>query len=404
MTTQDTDTKNASRCPVTDWSVEGNKPAGEFYRELDDLREASDAYWNTSGNGFWMLTRFEDMRDAYQNGKVFSSESIIVNDPNPQYLWIPTLIDGPDHTKYRQILNSYFSPAAVREREQINRGFAVAAIEKVLDKGRCDAAKEFSAEFAVRVFLAMTGLPQEDMSDFVGWVDAIFAQMANADDHSEQLAAAAAIRTYFIDMIAARRESPRDAKTDFVSHLLQSSFYDTPLTDDQTLNILEVLILAGLDTVRAQLSYSLFHFATHPKDRQRIIDEPDLIPSAVEESLRYYSIVNPGRKLTEDFEIAGCPMKKGDMVLLDLAQANRDPRVFSDADVFVVDRPDNKHLAFAAGAHRCLGSHLARQELAIGLEEWHKRIPHYVIDGDEPVLEHGGMRGIISLPLRWIDL
>ena len=181
-------------------------------------------------------------------------------------------------------------------------------------------------------------------------------------------------------------------------------FYDAPLSDEQTLNIMEVLILAGLDTVRAQLNYSLFHFATHPEDRQRIIDEPEFIPSAVEESLRYYSIVNPGRKLTEDFELAGCPMKKGDMVLLDLAQANRDPRVFADADTFVVDRTDNKHVAFAPGAHRCLGSHLARQEMTIGLEEWHKRIPHYIIDSDEPVLEHGGMRGIISLPLRWANI
>lgn len=403
MTIEEVNAKPSS-CPVIDWSIDGVKPAGEYYRELDDLREASPAYWNTSGKGFWMLTRFNDMREAYQNGAVFSSESIIVNDPDPQYMWIPTLVDGPDHTKYRQILNSYFSPAAVREREQTNRGYAIDAIEKIIDKGSCDVAKEFSAEFAIRVFLAMTGLPQEDMYDFVGWVDAIFGQMANADDHSEQLAAAAAIREYFTKMIADRRERPLDPKTDFVTHLIQSNFYDEPLSDEQTLNILEVLILAGLDTVRAQLSYSLFHFATHPEDRQRILDEPELIPSAVEESLRYYSIVNPGRKLTQDFEIAGCPMKKGDMVLLDLAQANRDPRVFPDAGTFVVDRPENKHVAFAAGAHRCLGSHLARQELVIGLEEWHKRIPHYVIDGDQPVLEHGGMRGIISLPLRWTDL
>lgn len=404
VTIEDVDTKDQPECPVINWQLDGLKPVEGFYRELDELREEAPAYWNTSGNGYWMLTRFHDIRDAYQNGEIFSSESIIVNDPNPQYTWIPTLIDGPDHTKYRQVLNSFFSPTAVAQRESINRQFANDIIDQIIDNGGCDVASEFAGEFPVRVFLSMAGLPQKDALDFVSWVTAIFAQMANPGDHSDQAAAATAIRAYFADMIADRRVNPLDPKSDFVTHLLRAKYYDHPLDDEQMLNILGVLILAGLDTMRCQLGYSFYHFATHPGDRQRILDEPDVIPSAVEEILRYYSIVNPGRKLTDDFEIAGCPMRKGDMVLLDLAQANRDPRAFPDADKFIIDRPNNKHVAFGPGAHRCMGSHLARQELRIGLEEWHKRIPNYVVNTDQPIIEHGGQRGIVSLPIRWTDL
>ena len=263
---------------------------------------------------------------------------------------------------------------------------------------------DFAAEFPARVFLSIAGLPQEDAPAALKWVSDTFSQMMDPDDHSVQLAATAAIREYFSNLLDDRRANPRDPKTDVLSHLLEATFHDEPLDQDTLLNICNVLILGGLDTLKCQLGYSFYHFATHPEDRQRILDDPSLIPSAVEEILRFYTIVLPGRKLTQDYEIAGCPMKKGQMVWLDLGQASRDPRVFPDADKFIIDRPNNKHVAFAAGPHRCLGSHLARQELQIALEEWHKRIPNYVIDTDQPIIEHGGQLAVKSLPIRWVDL
>jgi cytochrome P450 len=150
-----------------------------------------------------------------------------------------------------------------------------------------------------------------------------------------------------------------------------------------------------------QLSYSMYHLATHPGDRGRILAEPGLWEPAIEEFLRYYAFVSPGRKVMQDTEVGGCPVTAGQMMWLPLASANRDPAEFPDADRVIIDRMPNRHLAFGAGPHRCLGSHLARQELLIGLTAWHERIPDYRLDPDVPVREHGGQVGLDNLPLVW---
>ncbi len=162
-----------------------------------------------------------------------------------------------------------------------------------------------------------------------------------------------------------------------------------------------LMFMAGLDTVAAQLAYSFWHLATHDDDRRRIVADPTLIPGAIEEFLRYYSFVTPGRKVMHDTEIAGCPIEAGKMIFMPLASANRDSREFVDADKVIIDRQDNRHIAFGAGPHRCLGSHLARQELRIALEMWHERIPDYHLRDGAEVLEHGGQIGLDSLPLVW---
>jgi cytochrome P450 len=162
-----------------------------------------------------------------------------------------------------------------------------------------------------------------------------------------------------------------------------------------------LLFMARLDTVAMQLSYSFLHLATHDDDRRRIVADPSLVPAAVEEFLRYYSFVTPGRKIMKDVDHAGCPMKAGQMVYLPLVSANRDGREFPLADQVIIDRAENRHIAFGAGPHRCLGSNLARQELNIGLAEWHRRIPDYHLVPGAVVREHGGQIGLDNLPLEW---
>jgi cytochrome P450 len=162
------------------------------------------------------------------------------------------------------------------------------------------------------------------------------------------------------------------------------------------------MFMAGLDTVTCQLGWAFWHFATHDEDRKRLVDDPRLIAPAVEELLRVYTIVRPGRKVMRDIDFHGCPMQKGDVVFLPLNAACRDPKAFPDADVFVIDRAANNHIAFGAGPHRCVGSHLARRELRIAIEEWHARIPEYRIAPGSHVREFGGSQlAIANLPLRW---
>jgi cytochrome P450 len=161
-------------------------------------------------------------------------------------------------------------------------------------------------------------------------------------------------------------------------------------------------MLAGLDTVKSALSYSLLHLSTHDDDRRRLVKEPELIPSAIEEFLRAYPLVMEGRKLSEDTDFHGVHMRQGEMVMLLLPAIMHDPDFFERPDDIVIDRVKNNHLSFGGGPHRCLGSHLARMEMAVGLDEWHRAIPEYRLACPvEEVIERGGQLSLRSLPLTW---
>jgi cytochrome P450 len=161
------------------------------------------------------------------------------------------------------------------------------------------------------------------------------------------------------------------------------------------------LTIGSLETLKSQLGWCFYHLATNPDDRRRIVASPDLTPAAVEEFLRAYPIVSMARKVTRDVDFHGCPMKKDDMVLLTIQAATRDPRVFPEPEKVIIDRTPNRHIAFGASEHRCLGSHLARAELKAAIEEWHKAIPDYRVDSDEPRMAHGGQVSLLKLPLSW---
>ena len=388
--------------PVIHYDFGETRPLHGFFQELDELRERSPFYWSTYGPvGFWMIMRHDHVREAYQNYEAFSSDSIDPLDPDPPYRFIPTLLNPPEHVKYRQVLNKWFSPSAVARITPMARQVCVQDIESITSKGSCDFIADFALRYPTEVFLTILGLPVDDATIFLPWVEAFF-QAFYAEDKSPIPDIAAGIQGYFADVLADRRVHPRDPSVDFVSYLLGATVYDRPLTDQELLDICFVLVLAGLDTTRGQSGYLFHHLATHDDDRRRIVEDPSLIPNAIEETLRLYSIIiGDGRKLAKDIDFHGVPMKKGDMAWLSVVAANRDPRAFDDPTTFNIDRYGNKHLGFAGGPHRCLGAHLARQEMSIAVEEWHRRIPDYRVATDGPVRERGGMLTLFSLPLEW---
>jgi len=388
-------------CPIVHYDFSYPRPLLGFFDELDDLREESPAYWNTHGPGYWVLTRYEAVREAYQNPSIFSSDSIDPLDPDPAYRFIPTLVNPPDHVKYRQVLNPWFAPAAVNRIAPMARKVCIEDIERFAGQGSCDFIADFALQYPTEVFLTILGLPVADAPLFLPWVETFFEGLYG-EDKSHIPGVAEAIRGYFAEILAARRKQPADPSVDFVSYLMKATVFDRPLSEDELLDICFVLVLAGLDTTRGQLGYLFAHLATHDDDRRRVVEDPTLMPSAVEETLRLYSIIiGDGRKLAQDVDFHGCPMKKGHMVWLSAVGANRDPRVFPDAEEFVLDRRGNTHMGFAAGPHRCLGSHLARREMIIAAEEWHRRIPDYRLATDAPLMERGGMLSLFSLPLAW---
>jgi cytochrome P450 len=375
------------------------EPVMAHTTKMDELREMFPAFWNTNSTGFWVLTRMDEIRDALQTPGLFSSTSVIPTEPDPPYKWIPEMVDPPEHTKWRQFLSPMFTPAAINIMEAKVRHRCVELIEPLVAKGGCDFMNDFAWRYPTTVFMEMMGLPLEDIDQFLAWERDILHLPADEDpDRSKAYAAMVAVQGYFDELIKLRRQDPRD---DLLSRSIHWTIDAKPIPHEDLLSFCLLMFMAGLDTVSIQLSFSWYHFANHPEDRARIVAEPELIPVAIEELLRFYSFVPTGRKVMQDTEFAGCPMKAGQMVHMYTPAACRDPRAFDNADRFIIDRELNAHIAFGAGPHRCLGSHLARRELKIAIEEWHKRIPNYRVDPSVPVMEHGAMIGIDALSLLW---
>jgi cytochrome P450 len=390
--------ESRSGCPVIHLDTVRDRPVGEWSADLDRLREASPIYWNEHG-GYWVLTRASMVREVFQNATVFTNDSITPGDPDPAYKWIPSNINPPTHVQYRQILNRAFGPAAVRRVEPNARKYCSMAIDEVVDNGRCDYVAEIGGVFPTRVFLELVDLPWQDAPLFVDWTETIFDGFFSSP---EALTAVGEVNQYFVELIADRRRTPRDPELDFATHLLTATVDGEPMSDDDVLNIFNQLVLAGLDTVKSALSYSFLHLSTNETDRRRIVDEPAIIPSAIEEFLRAYPLVMEGRKLSQDIDFHGVPMRAGEMVMLALPTVMHDPDQFERPDVVLIDREKNNHLSFGGGPHRCLGSHLARMEMAVGLEEWHRRIPDYRLACPvDEVVERGGQLSLRSLPLVW---
>jgi cytochrome P450 len=394
-----------SGCPVIHLDVAPALEEGSYWRKADELREASPTFFNTVAQGYWMFTRYDEVREIYQRPEIFSSESITPWEPDPVYRFVPTQIDPPEHSKYRQILSRWFAPAAVNQAGTATREICRRLVAEIAPRGECDFVSEFAMRYPTEVFLTVLGLPASDADLFVPWVEDFFRGYGGDLAQQEAMVQAlGGIRQYWADALDERRGESAPREGDFASHLLHAVLDGEPVDEPVILDILTVLVLAGLDTTRGQLGYLFRHLAANPDHRHQLVAEPALIPFAVEEALRLYTIVfGDGRKVTRDIEFHGCPLRKGDMVYGLVSGANRDPRMYDRADEFVLDRKGNNHLGFASGPHRCLGAHLARREMQIAVEEWLKVIPDFRVATDAPLFERGGgsMMTLFTLPLSW---
>ena len=389
-----------SGCPVHTYSPHEYRPVGEWASFYDGLRDEAPVVRNTFAGGYFVLTRYEDILTAYQNPDVFSTNAVTPFEPNPSYTWIPHMLGGTEHTQWRRQLGPDFSPRAIGAMDDQIRSWAAELIDGIVDRGECDVIADFSFRFPTTIFLGLMGLPVDDLPQFMEWEANILHSNGSTPEEIQvnREAGMAAVREYFRAIIAQRRAEPGD---DLVSHALAFKIDERPITDDEAVSYCFFMFMAGLDTVAAAIGYALFHLATHPEDRQRIAADPSLIPAAMEEILRAYAFTVPARKLTQDVEVAGCPIPAGTMVSLPLRAATRDENAFPNGTEIDIDRKPNNHIAFGAGPHRCLGSHLARHELRIALEEWHKRIPEYRMAEGAVVREAGRSSGPDQVRLVW---
>ena len=366
---------------------------------MDAVRDAR-VFYSPRYGGYWVLTRADDIRAVFQDPDAFSSADVAIPAGAYPRVLRPLALDPPEHGVYRQVLSAAFSPQAAARREEEIRLACQELVGGFARAGRCELLEAFTKPLPTRIFVGMMGLPASEAVQLLQWNDALLHRY---DDPEGRRVAAKSIEGYLAALIHERRRARGGREDDLVEVLLAGRVHDRPLTDDEILDCAFLLFMAGLDTVTAVASFSFRTLADRPDLQQLVSADPAIVPRAVEELLRAHAIVNAARTATRDTTMAGgVRVKAGDRVLLATSLASRDPHEFPHPEAIDFGRQANRHLAFGAGPHRCLGSHLARVELRVALEEFHRRIPHYRVDRNEPVPIHGGgVFGLDRLVLEW---
>jgi cytochrome P450 len=391
----------------TDFDVYDTALAGEvdrFAEKVAELSAKGPIVHSTAYDGHWIITDYAEAHAVLGDPDTFSSyPNNLVNSGDGKF--IPVEIDPPEHTAYRKALLPLFSPTRMKAVEPRIRGVVNRLIDDFAARGSAEFVSEFAHTLPTSVFLTLMGWPLEDAPMFTEASDTAMLGKPGATDEENVVFRQQAARqmfAYFAEVVADRRTHAdvTDITSAIINTPIQIDGHTRGLTDDELTRMFFLLLVAGLHTVQGSLAWAVMHLSARPGERQRLIDDPDLIPAAVEEILRFEAAVSMGRSARRDTTIAGVPIKQGDQLLVILAGANRDASEFPEPDEFHVDRRPNRHLSFGAGPHRCLGSHLARIELRIALEEIHRRIPDYRLDPAKPALSQAtAIRGVVALPI-----
>jgi cytochrome P450 len=392
----------SNHAPVTDWVHDFDHTDPRWTENpfpiWDELRAECPVVHTERFLGCYMPTTYEAVRQVAYDTEHFSSRRVIVRDirPDAPQSAPPITSDPPEHKPAKQLLLPPFTPDAMTKLEPRVRAICNELIDEFIAEGKCDAAERYTRHIPVRAIAHMLGIPDKDGDLFIKWIHEILE--LGIKDNDVLMGAVRDMNEYFFDQIEHRKKHPTD---DLISTLMNARDKDgQPLSDAHVLGSLRLLLIAGIDTTWSAIGASLWHLAKTPADRERLIAEPELMPTAVEELLRAYAPVTMAREVMKETVISGCPVKPGNMVLLSFPAANRDPAMFPDAGNVVIDRKENRHAAFGLGIHRCVGSNLARMEMTVAIEEWLKRIPDFRLDpAGQVTWSEGTVRGPRQLPV-----
>ena len=395
--------------PVTDWATDFDLMDPDYVvhpeQRWTEQRNGCPIAFTERRQRTWLPVRYEDLAEIAHDTERFSSRDIVVVSPFDQPLndlmpVPPISSDQPVHTWARRLLLPAFGPTAVDNMTPITRALAHSLIDEHFSDGHGDAAADYARHIPVRIIAQMLGVPVEDEDKFTGWVVRTLQNgFQNIDGAMDALGE---MTMYFMGAVAERRAMEPGTRPDDIITMLIEAETDEPISDQHLLGTCFLLLVAGIDTTWSNIGSALWHLATHPEDQQRLRDEPELMTSAVEEFLRFYSPVTMARYVTEDTEFNGCPMQEGDKVLMAFPAGNHDPAMFEDADRFIIDRAKNRHFAFGSGIHRCLGSNLARMEIKVALEIFLERVPTFRLSDPDAVTWTGGqVRGPRCVPITF---
>jgi len=378
-------------------------------RLLELHREAPPVFWTPRNGGRWVAIGYDEAFEVARDPERFSSSYLPAEQMQAMQAMTPKdmpripqatpiTMDPPEHGKYRAPLQGVFSPRSIMARKESIQELAAELIDAVIDQGHCDFIPAIAEPLPVKVFLRMMGLPESRLGEFRDLVHE-FLERTLSDDRMEGAAMSRKVADAMKGEILARKDDPKD---DIISMLWATEIDGEPMTMDLMEDYAVLLFIAGLDTVINGMGFAIRHLALNPDLQDDLRANPDKIQDAVEEMLRRYSIALPMRRVAKDIEFAGWQMKAGEWIMLHYAGADLDAREFKEPEKFVMDRENNVHLAFGAGAHRCLGSHLARIELQVLYAEVLSRLPKFRLDPDKQAKFHSGnIIAVDSLPIRW---
>ena len=366
------------------------------HRGVTELfKNSPDIFYATGDRGHWVVASATVARDMLRQPDKFSSDPVHnpANARKPPTL--PNQSDPPLHTELRRIINPFFSPAGVQKMEHNVRQMAGALIDEVAARGHCEFVHEIAQRFPVQLFMRMANAPMQDREMLVAKVD----RFTRAPDIQERLAALGELGDYLKGMIAEREHTPGD---DLVSLAIHGQVHGRGLTDDEKLGMVNLLFLGGLDTVAAMLSFIMAYLGQHPDQYQRLTNDPALIGNAIEELMRVHGVAGMERGVTADMEYAGVQFKARDRLVFLPHVYGLDEALVDDPFRVDFDRPVSSHLVFGSGPHRCVGSHLARLEMKIFIEEWVRRIPAFSVDAAGDLPTRGGLVwSPVAVPLVW---
>ena len=386
--------QSIERTPAREFKLHGSEH-DEPFEWLLQIREA-DPFWIESRHpygpgGTWVITRYEHVREVHQDYRTFThTETDPYTKDSPL---MPSGFDPPYQTKLRSIVLPLMTPKRIDPLEPRMREVCRDLIAGFKTRGWCEAINEFARRYPIVVFCELFGLPEDRREEF--------RQLAETwmHDESQRQSSWAEIRAIVRSELAQRRNAPRD---DMLSGIANGQIDGQLVGLDEATNLASTVFLGGLDTLPSNIGWTLRYLADHPEDRRRIVEDPSCIPGAVEEFFRRYpSVTINASRATRDVEFHGAGIKAGDPVMSIIFLANCDTDVFEAPLALDFDRESNRHLTFAAGPHRCLGSHLARHELAVGLQEWHAAIPDYRVVERDKMTYYSGVAGIQYLRLEW---
>lgn len=396
------------RCPVVHFDHHSPEHSADPVGAYRKLRSETPVAWTEAHGGFWVLSDYKSVFEAARDDDTFSSErspyggeGLSVTIPKaPSHFHIPIELDPPRFRPYRKVVNKVTAPAAVKKLDAVIKKYTTGFIDEVIESGEADLA--FIAAVPAAVTIDWLGL---DPSEYQKYVDAMHTLVV-APPGSKEYEHAATVAVPWVQEtvrkhIAERRKNPAD---DATSAFIAADIEGRKMTDDEIYSILELLISGGVGTTTSLTTQAMVWLYQNPHERQRLIDNPDMLDVAIEEFLRVFSPTQAlARTVTRDVEFMGCPMRKGDRVLLSWASANRDPSQFKDPDKVDITRWPNRHMAFGIGIHRCAGSHLGRAMAKEILGQVLERMPDYVVDLDNlvPYRDQGTNAGYHSIPVTF---